>query len=271
MKILAALTIALVIQTAPETEPLHRPLDQILDVYVRDGLVYYKALKSERARFDRYVASLNVPADTYSGWSREQQIAFWLNAYDVFVLETVIDNYPIRGRSDAYPASSIRQLSGAFDRTKHRAAGRSVTLDEIEKTILPEFKDPRVYLALGRGAIGSGRLRSEAYTASRLDQQLDAVHSDFMTHQVMYKVDRLQDVMSVTPIISWHESEFVAQYDRAASGPHASRSPVERAIIEFIRPKLLPLEKEFLEKNTFRVVFHPFDWRLNDLTGGRPD
>ena len=271
MKILAALIVALVTQTGPDTDPLHRPLDQILDVNVRDGLVYYKALKSERARFDRYVASLNVPEETYAGWSREQQIALWLNAYNVFVLETVIDNYPIRGRAEGYPASSIRQIPGAFERIKHRAAGRSVTLDEIEKTILPDFKDPRLYLALGRGAIGSGRLRSEAYTASRLAEQLDAVHSDFMTHQVMYKVDRLQDVMSLTPIVSWHEKEFVATYDRASAGPHASRSPVERAIIEFIRPKLLPLEKEFLEKNTFRVVFHPFDWRLNDLTGGRPD
>jgi hypothetical protein len=53
---------------APGAELLHRPLDQILDVDVRDGLVYYRALKSERGRLDRYVASLNVPAATYQGW-----------------------------------------------------------------------------------------------------------------------------------------------------------------------------------------------------------
>ena len=54
---------------APLTDPLHRPLDQILDLNVRDGLVYYRALKSERGRLDRYAASLNVPAATYEGWS----------------------------------------------------------------------------------------------------------------------------------------------------------------------------------------------------------
>ena len=138
----------------------------MLDANVRDGLVYYRALKSERGRLDRYVASLNVPAATYGGWSKDQQIAFWLNAYNAFVLETVIDNYPIRGAVRRVPASSIKQVPGAFDQTKHRAAGRSVTLDEIEKTILPEFKDARLYLALGRGAVGSGRLRSEAYTGA---------------------------------------------------------------------------------------------------------
>src|SRR6476620_373647 len=160
---------------AEGADPLHVPCDQLLDSNVRDGLVYYRALRSERGRLDRYIASLNVPAQTYSGWSKEQQIAFWLNAYDAFVLETVVDNYPIRARLATFPANSIKQIAGAFEGTKHRAAGRMVTLDEIEKTILPEFKDPRVYFALGRGAMSSGRLRSEAYTAQRLRAQLESV------------------------------------------------------------------------------------------------
>src|SRR3954447_17198953 len=80
---------------APGAELLHRPLDQILDVNVRDGLVYYRALKGERGRLDRYVASLNVPPATYQGWSKAQQMAFWLNAYDAFVLQTVINHYPL--------------------------------------------------------------------------------------------------------------------------------------------------------------------------------
>jgi hypothetical protein len=271
MKMLTVLILAVLVQTSPDVELMHRPLDQILDVYVRDGLVYYRALKTDRARLDRYVVSLNVSPETYAAWTREQQMAFWVNAYNVFVLRTVIDNYPIRGRSEAYPPSSIRQIPGAFERTKHRAAGRSVTLDEIEKTILPQFKEPRLYLALGRGALGSGRLRSEAFTGDRLSSQLDAVQADFMTRRLMMNMDRTTDVLSLTPIISWHEPEFIAAYDKGDSGRFAQRSPIERAVIGFITPRLLPLEKEFVQKNAFRVVFHAFDWRLNDLTGGRPD
>lgn len=266
---MAAPPAAVVSRQSSQVEPIHRPLDQILDLYVRDGLVYYRALKSERGRLDRYIASLNVPAATYAGWSRDAQVAFWLNAYNVFVLRTVIDHYPIKGRSSAYPSSSVRQIPGAFEQAKHRAAGRSVTLDEIEKVILPEFKDPRVYLALGRGAIGSGRLKSEAFSAERLEQQLADVHTEVVSEAPMLKIDRSSGVVSVTPIVSWHEAEFVAAYDKGASGPYAARSPVERAIIAFIAPKVLPLEKELLQKNEFRVTFHPFDWRLNDLTGGR--
>jgi hypothetical protein len=252
---------------AEGADPLHVPFDQILDVNVRDGLVYYRALKSDRSRLDRYIASLNVSAQTYGGWTRDQQVAFWLNAYDAFVLETVIDNYPIRARTTTFPAVSVKQIPGAFEQTKHRAAGRSVTLDEIEKTILPEFKDARLFLALGRGAIGSGRLRSEAYTAQRLKTQLDSVQSEFVSDEQMIQIDRLANRVSVTPIFSWREAEFVASYDSGATGTFAQRSPVERAIIAFVLPHLLRLEKELVQKNEFKVEFRQFDWRLNDLSG----
>jgi hypothetical protein len=255
---------------AQGSDALHGPLDEILDVNVRDGLVYYRALQSTRGRLDRYAASLDVPAGTYEAWPAEARMAFWVNAYNTFVLQTVINRYPIRGRSQEYPPSSIRQIPGAFDSIRHRAAGRSVTLDEIEKTILPEFKEPRLFLALGRGAIGSGRLRSEAYTAARLAKQLDAVKAEFVAETNMLRVDRIAGQISVTPILSWNEAAFIAAYDGGASGPYAQRSPIERALMAFITPHLLPLEREFVEGNTFRVTYHDFDWRLNDLTGGGP-
>jgi uncharacterized protein DUF547 len=258
-------------RATPQAGPaLHRPLDQILDLNVRDGLVYYRALRASRGQLDRYVSSLTVPAATYDRWKNEDKMAFWINAYNAFVLQTVVNHYPIKGRSAAYPANSIRQIPGAFDQTRHRAAGRSVTLDEIEKAIIAEFKDPRLHLALGRGAVGSGRLRSEAFDGAKLSQQLDRIQSEFVSEEQMLKIDRATGQMHVTPIVGWYESGFVAAYDKGAKGPVANRSPIERAIVAFIAPHLLPLEKELVQRNEFKVTYHPFDWRLNDLTGGAP-
>jgi hypothetical protein len=253
-------------QPAPGADPLHRPFDQILDLNVRDGMVYYRALKSDRGRLDRYVASLNVPAATYQEWSKNQQLALWIDAYNAFVLETIISHYPIRGGSAQYPAGSIRQIPGAFDKITFRAAGKTVTLDEIEKTILPDFNEPRAFLALGRGARGSGRLRSEAYTADRLEKQLADVQKEFVNTPEMLRIDRMEGTVGVTPILSWHEKEFVAAYDKG-DAQFAQRSPIERALLAFIKPNLLPLEKEFVQKNQFKMNFMPFDWHLNDLTG----
>jgi hypothetical protein len=246
---------------APGAELLHRPLDQILDVNVRDGLVYYRALKSERGRLDRYIASLNVPAATYQGWSKAQQMAFWVNAYNAFVLQLVINHYPLHG--------TVRQIPGGFDKTIWHAAGRAVTLDGIEKTILPEFHEPRLYLALGRGTVGSGRLRSEAYTADRLEKQLADVQTEFVNSRHLYQLDRLAGTLAVTPIISWHDAEFAAAYD-THDPAFAQRSPIERAVIAFVAPNLLPSEKEFVQQNQWKMTFLEMDWRLNDLTGGGP-
>jgi hypothetical protein len=210
-----------------------------------------------------------MPAAEVAKWSPEHQMAYWVNAYNAFVLQTVINNYPIRGTSANYPAGSIRQIPGAFERITHRAGGRALTLDDIEKNVLPLFKEPRLYLALGRGAIGSGRLRSEAYTGEKIMKQLEEVQAEFVSERTMLQIDRGAGTMSVTPIVSWREADFVAAYDPGATGPFAQRSPIERAIVAFISPHLLPLEKEFVRANTFRVTYHPFDWHLNDLTGGR--
>ena len=242
-----------------------RTFDQLLDLYVRGGDVYYRALKSDRAKLDGY---LNLVAGaSVDKLSREEQIAFWLNAYDALVLRTVVDHYPIQGRSAAYPAQSIRQIPGAFERLPHRVAGRNLTLDQIEQTVLTDFHDPRLYFAIGRGAIGGGRLRSEAFTPARLEEQLAEVAAECVSRAQCVQVDRESGKVGASAIFSWREKEFAAKYADAAPTAFASRSPIERAVIAFVVPKLLTTEKEFLAKNTFEVVYKPFDWTLNDLTG----
>src|ERR1700682_6226654 len=108
---------------AQESSPKLTGVDFILDTYVRDGEVYYRALKSDRGRLDTYVASL--AAAPVGQQARDTQLAFWLNAYNALVLRTVIDHYPIQGRAPDYPAKSLRQIPGAFARLTHRVAGES--------------------------------------------------------------------------------------------------------------------------------------------------
>ncbi len=252
---------------AGQEDGLHAPFDELLDLYVRDGLVYYRALKADRSKLDRYLARLDVAPAVYERWSRPHQLAFWINAYNAFVLRVVVDHYPIRGAAGPYPPDSIRQIPGAFDRLRHRAAGRQVTLDEIEYAILPTFNDPRVYFALGRGAVGSPRLRSEALTAPRLEAQLEAATRELVTTPQHFWLDPATDELLVTPVIGWHGAEFARAFGGRADGPFANRSAIERAILALAEPHLLPRERAQLARNTFTVRYRPFDWRLNDLTG----
>jgi hypothetical protein len=266
---LTVLPIQAGVPQASAAASLHTPLDEILDLYVRDGLVYYNALKTDRRKLDGYIAALDGPrAAQVDQWPQDEQIAFWLNAYDALVLRTVINNYPIRGRAEGYPPNSIRQIPGAFERTSHRVAGRTLTLDEIETQVLAGFHDPRLYIAIGRGAMGGGRLRSEAYVGSSLGTQLADVAREFATGGRLLDLDAAAGTVTVTPLLSWRQADFIAAYAGAAPPRFAQRSDIEKALLAFIQPNLLGHEKEFLEQNQFRVQFGTFDWRLNDLTGG---
>ena len=262
--------IAIVLAAASLATPRaqdRQAFDTILDTYVRDGMVYYRALKSDRGKLDGYLNSL---ADVdVAARPREAQISFWLNAYNALVLRTVIDHYPIAARSNDYPPHSIRQVPGAFERLTHRVGGSAVTLDQIEQAILTSFHDPRVYFALGRGALGGGRLRSEVFTPDKLESQLSEVAAECVSRSACVLVDRDGGKVNASPIFSWREKDFVAAYADKAPGAFTNRSPVERAIVAFVEPKLLTIERDYLSKNAnnFQVTYEKFDWTLNDLTG----
>ena len=158
---------------------------------MRDGLVYYNAVKSDRRRLDSYVAALNGPQARAIDRAPERRADGVLAECLQRAGRCKPSSTTIRS-ADApsnYPANSVRQIPGAFDRTPHTVAGRSLTLDQIETKVLAGFRDPRLYLAIGRGAMGGGRLRSEAYNGATLGEQLASVATEFATGGHLLDID----------------------------------------------------------------------------------
>lgn len=253
----------------PSDVGMHAALDVILDTYVREGLVYYRALRAERSRLDGYVSNLDVPAASFDAWPRAERAAFWLNAYNATVLRTVVNAYPIRGRSAQYPADSIQHVPGAYVAKRHRIGGRLLSLEDIEKQVLPTFDDPRMFFAIGRGTLGGGRLRSEAFTAGRLERQLVAVAAECVTRNECFRYDPAADRVEISPIFGWRQAEFTRAWPGDAA-TFAGRSPIELAVLHMVVPHVLPSEARGLRRNTFSLAYSEYDWRLNDLTDGGP-
>ena len=248
--------------------PSDRVFNEILDQYVRDGFVYYAALRAERRALDQHVESLAERPAGFEAWSEARRLAYWLNGYNALMLRTVIDHYPIRGTSTEFPENSVMQIPGVFSGREHRIAGRRLTLQAIEDERVAAFGDSRAHLALGRGAVGRPRLRSEVFSDDLLETQLQAVVADFATTPRHVTLDRAGDEVLVSAVLGWRAEQFAALAGGDAAG--TGRSPIERALVALISPALFQSEREFLARNTFRVLYRDFDWRLNDLTGGRP-
>ena len=140
--------------TATETKmAVNRSFDyqdytEVLQTYVNErGLVNYAGLQANRQQLDRFNQSLGaVTPETYSSWNEAEKIAFLINAYNAFTLQSIIDQDSIK--------DSIRDIPGVWNKRTFALAGEQKTLDNIEHDILrKDFNEPRLHVALVCAAI----------------------------------------------------------------------------------------------------------------------
>ena len=81
----------------PTIDHEHGAWNAVLQRWVSDGRVDYAALKGEgRAPLEAYLKELSATcAADYEKWSREQRLAFWINAYNAFTVQLIVDHHPI--------------------------------------------------------------------------------------------------------------------------------------------------------------------------------
>ena len=133
----------------------HTIFDQILRARVKDGKVDYRALAQEDAdSLQQYLRQL-AETDPNGFAGADDELAFWLNAYNAFVIAGVLERYPDIERVTDFP--------DFFNEKRWSAVGRSLSLDEIEnKIIRPRFKDPRIHFILVCAA--HAEFRNQAFT-----------------------------------------------------------------------------------------------------------
>jgi hypothetical protein len=236
---------------------------EVLKRHVRYPRVDYAALQAHRTLLDRLVAEFDsTAARSEPGWGRDRRMAFWINAYNAFTLRVVVDHYPIRGSwLSLYPRSSIRQIGGVWTDITWRAAGRTVTLDDIEHRILrPTFRDARIHFAVNCASVSCPPLAVEPYRAATLDEQLDAAARRFLASPEGLRVSG--DTLQVSSLFKWYGDDFIAEYAALVSG---RRDAGERAVLGAIVRFGPARAAEIARAGKARITYLPYDWSLNDI------
>jgi len=184
----------------PGSKISHLGLDTLLRKYVSaSGVVNYKQLKTRKAALDAYCKYLgeNVPDDS---WTKSEQMAYWINAYNAFTLQLIVSHYPI---------ASINKLDKGktWDVKRITLGGKKYSLNQIENDILRvKFKDPRIHFAINCAAKSCPPLLNRAYTPETLDATLEARTKAFVNNKEFNTL--LNNQANVSKIFDWYAADF---------------------------------------------------------------
>ena len=188
------------IEIVPEEKFNHAIFDMLLEENVSDdGHTNYKGFIKNKAIFKQYLQSLsdNMPNDT---WSKEDKLAYWMNAYNAFTIKLIIDHYP---------TNSIKDIKDAWDARFFKLDKKWYNLSEIEHKILRKMGDPRIHFGINCASFSCPPLLNGAFTASTVDSKLDFLAHQFVNDPLRNKISENQ--IQLSKIFQWYAKDFKTQ------------------------------------------------------------
>lgn len=207
---------------------------ELLAKHVKNGRVDYQAIaEKDRSKLDAYLAAVaraSVPSD------KNAAIAMYIDAYNALVLKAVIDHKRPR---------SVLDVKGFFEAKTYEVAGKSVSLDQLEKKVInPLAKDPRTHMALVCGAVGCPILEERPYAGSDLNQRLDAAAARYLSGPTGALA--ADGELKLSKIFDWYKADFGG----------------DGGVLAFVK-KYLPAETLKKVGPSPKIAYLDYNWTLN--------
>ncbi len=216
----------------------HALWQDAVGTHVQEGRVDYPAIQKEGV-LTQYLALLDR-ADP-NQLSTNERLAFWINAYNAFAVQGILDQYS--------PGTLFGRYQFFISR-EYRVGGQTVNLYDLEREILiSQFHEPRMHFAIVCASASCPKLQPWAYEGQRLDRQLHRVTSEFVNDPSRNRFDRSKKIAFLSMIFKWFAKDFEAR-----SG----------SVLNFVREYVqdTSLKEDLLEAD-YTVEFLAYDWRLN--------
>ncbi|MDQ4139550.1 MAG: DUF547 domain-containing protein [Bacteroidota bacterium] len=208
--------------------------DSFLKKYVANGKVAYAVIKKE----EKSIQSLTnkISAINLQGLPDNSKKAFYINAYNLLVIQAV---------ANAYPLKSVMDKPGFFDKTLHTVAGEKLTLNDLEKKkLLQPYQDARLHFALACAAVSCPPLASYAYTLNGLNAQLDSRTKQAINNPTFIKVNSKNQQVLISKIFDWYKTDFTKDNQTVLS------------FLNTYRTDKIP--------GNYQLGYYEYDWRLNN-------
>ena len=235
----------------------YTPLQSVLSNYVdAKGMVDYAPLKRNRGDLDKMIEQISAVSPDNKPQlfpTREAKLAYWINAYNAWILRIVVDNYP---------TSSITKIGvipyGAFFVKRVSLGGERMTLRSLENDVIrARFHDPRIHFAINCASASCPPLSTRVYLPGTLDEQLDAAARKFINDNRQVRLDVGGNRIELSKIFDWYASDFTESLSSKPGG--------KRTVMDYIRGYLDDERRQALAKiPNAKVNYQDYDWSLND-------
>jgi hypothetical protein len=251
--ILLGLTLA-ALPAAAVTPPDYKLWGDLLSKYYDPAKgMDYKGLKANDKKTLDELRNQMAQVDV-GALPRTDQLAYWINLYNISVVNVVVEHYPV---------ASIRDIStdfiahlNVFKKPAAKTRTGTLTLDEVENDkIRDPFKDPRIHFAINCAAKSCPPIRSEPYVGSQLSLQLDDQVRTFLNgpNGVHLEKSGGELVIHTTKIMDWFKDDF----EKWSAGR-------AKFIAKYIAPEKSQQIRAAVNQISFK--FDDYDWKLNDAS-----
>lgn len=250
----------------PDSGFSHGEFESLLNKYVDgQGNVDYQRWHEEmpdRKRLDSYLAAVTrfSPENSPDRFTvRSERLAYWLYAYNAYVIRSVVENWPLDSVTDIKaPIEAVAGL-GFFYRQRFLFGGEAYSLYAIEhEKILEPFKDPRVHFVLNCASESCPVLRPELPTGAKLEALLADSTASFVNDSRNVRIDHENKQIVVSTIFKWYKNDFVNDLRRQGL-------PAENGVIDYIAANGSDtLRKSLVGSGDYEIVFADYDWSVNN-------
>ena len=193
--VLFVLLFAVIISSAQTVN--HSLWKTLLENHVSsDGNVNYKALKSNSSQLNTYINQLSKSTPSERS-SKEEKLAYWINAYNALTIDLILRNYPVK---------SIKDINNPWKQRLWEFGKNNYNLDEIEHKILRNMNEPRIHFAIVCASYSCPKLQNEAFTAEKLDQQLTKATKEFLADTNRNQIS--ENSIKISKIFDWFSKDF---------------------------------------------------------------
>ncbi|MFZ0035530.1 MAG: DUF547 domain-containing protein [Sedimentisphaerales bacterium] len=233
------------------------------------GMVDYKTLKRKKPELSHLLDEFaKLDPHEYNSWTKEDKIAFWINAYNIKMLKIIVDSYPIQSQRILrviWGPDSIRHIDGIWDKYKFIVMKEEFTLKEIEQRFFyKEFNEPQAFLAISYASLSGPPLRNEPYYGPKLYEQLGDQAKKFLSSPLAFSIDREKRIVYISAVFqpSWHGKYFLDKY--GTDKKFKDQQPEVAAVLNFLTNYISQQDVSFLDLENYSVEFIRYDWTIND-------